>query len=332
MKKLKILLIITFIFCFLLFNTNVVLASNNRKVAIGGDSIGLKIETGVIILGKYSVDSKTKKISPWKASNIKEGDKIVSIDGVDIYSIEDIANCLRSCTKDQVELLIERSGIKFNTKIDVVVNSSGEKVIGLYLKDKLQGVGTLTFINVETKKYASLGHGIFDHCISMGDVEGELMFSNVKSITKSSPGTPGEKKAALTRTILGDIDKNDITGVYGDISSDYYQNKKLYSIANQNEVVKGSATIMTVLENNKIEEFSVNVTEINHQNTANVKGLKIKITDKKLIDTTGGIVQGMSGSPIIQNDKIIGAVSHVVIENPTYGYGMHADTMYNYTI
>lgn len=309
----------------IILSTSIVYASHSEYLIPGGDSIGLKIDTGVYVAGKYQVSSIDGKLSPWKNSDIEEGDRIVSCNGTTVYKISDLNSLISNTSNNIAVLNINRDEKTFSTKIDVVKTINGEQTIGLYVKDRLIGIGTLTFINPNNKTFASLGHGISDKTLSYGEISGEVVLSNIESIKKGVQGISGEKRASLTSLKIGTILENNITGVYGKV--DKYDRRKEVRIASQTEVKKGPAKILTVVENQKIEEFSIEILSIVLQNEKNIKGIKFKVTDNKLINKTGGIVQGMSGSPIIQNNTIIGAVSHVSVDDPTIGYGMHIEWM-----
>lgn len=310
------------------FNTNFVKAST-IEVIPGGESIGIKLNTGVYVAGKYQVETPNGKKLPWRKSDIEIGDKLLKIDGIDIENNQQLTKCLNASIDNEVILTILRGSIEFDTNIEIIENMQQEKSIGLYIKDKIVGVGTLTFINPETKSFASLGHGIVDQKVLIGSISGDLLVSNIDDIKKAIPGVPGEKKAVISNNVIGKLTKNNATGLYGNINSRTFLNKKKIKVANQDEVKLGKATILTVLEDDQVKEYSIEIVEINKQNTRNIKGLKIKITDPVIIEKCGGIVQGMSGSPIIQNGKLVGAVSHVIVDEPLIGYGIHIEWMVN---
>lgn len=309
-------------------NTNFVEASS-IEVIPGGEAIGIKLNTGVYVAGKYQVETNDGKKIPWRKSDIEIGDKLLKIDGVDIENNQQLTKCINASLDDEVILTILRGSMEFDTNIEIINNKQHEKSIGLYIKDKLVGVGTLTFINPETKAFASLGHGIVDQKVLIGSISGDLLVSNIDDIKKALPGVPGEKKAVIGNNVIGKLTKNNATGLYGSINSRTFLNKKKIKVASQDEVKLGKATMLTVLEDDIVKEYSIEIIEINKQNTRNVKGLKIKITDPVIIEKCGGIVQGMSGSPIIQNGKLIGAVSHVIVDEPLTGYGIHIEWMIN---
>lgn len=332
LKSLSLKFIFSLIFVFIvgvliLPNVNV-LAEENNKVYLGGDTIGLKLDTGVYVAGKYEVATKTGKKSPWIRSDIEVGDKIVSFNQKRIESIEEFKKCLSVNEKKSAVVTVDRKGKVFETIIDILKTSDGASSVGLYLKDKMLGVGTLTFINPNNKTYASLGHGIIDSKLEYGKINGELLYSNVESIKKGVPGSPGEKRASLSNNNLGNIMSNSATGVYGLVTSNSFMTRhRLIEIAEPTDVKSGPAYILTVVENQEVKKFNIEIIEVVKQSSRNIKGMKIKVIDETLLGVTGGIIQGMSGSPIVQDDKLVGAVSHVSVDNPTIGYGMFARWM-----
>lgn len=324
----KIAIVLTLLLSIFLFtSTEVVYAQESIKVIPGGESIGIKLNTGVYVAGKYQVDTMDGKIEPWRKSDIEIGDKIVKIDKVNVDNNTDLINNVNRSIDDEVILTIQRGSLKFDTPIQIVSTKLNQKSIGLYIKDKLLGVGTLTFINPETKQFASLGHGVIDERVLIGQISGDLLYSNIDSIKKATPGNPGEKKATLSTSVIGSLSNNNATGLYGDILINSLLSKPKIEVGTQNDIKIGKAKILTVIADNKVSEYDIEIIEVLKQNTRNIKGIKIKVTDPILIEKCGGIIQGMSGSPIIQNNKLIGAISHVTIDDPLIGYGIHIEWM-----
>lgn len=316
MKKVAIL------FCALLFIPINVLAYSS-SVILGGNTIGIDIKsTGVMIIGFYKVDGK------YPSNSLKEGDVIKKIGTTDISSIDELTRAIEKNIYDdnKVELTILRG----NKEKEVILNLSlqnGVYKTGLYVKDSITGIGTLTFIDPETGKYGALGHEIIESNTSkIVEVKTGMIFKNsVTSIDKSVDGSPGSKNAKFYyNTSYGDIEKNTKYGIYGNYKSDY-DNNKIIEVADKSEARVGNAQIYTVLSNEEIEIFDINITKINE--SSEIKNIAFEIIDEKLLDKTGGIVQGMSGSPIVQNNKIIGAVTHVITDNVTTGYGLFITTM-----
>lgn len=321
MKRI-IFFIIFLCFC-LTLNLNIK-ANNDIYVIPGGESIGLKIETGVEVVGKYSVQTNSGKKNPWANSKIDVGDYIVKVNDVSVSNNEGLIKILKDLKSSTCTLQIKRDNKYYETNIDVVKTVSNEPSIGLYIKDKMLGIGTLSF--VYNNKFASLGHGIYENNEIINLNHGDLTYSNVLSVQKATFNKAGEKRATLSSDTIGTINKIKDTGVYGTFNKSITKNK--VKLANIDEVKCDTAEIYTVLNGNNVEKFTVEIIETKDQNTIQSKGIKVKITDSTLIDETGGIVQGMSGSPIIQNGKLVGVISHVTLDNPTIGYAVYAKWMY----
>jgi stage IV sporulation protein B len=249
------------------------------------------------------------------------------IDNVNVDNNIDLINNVNKSLDEEVILTIQRGSLKFDTPVQIVSTKLNQKSIGLYIKDKLLGVGTLTFINPETKQFASLGHGVIDERVLIGQISGDLLYSNIDSIKKATPGNPGEKKATLSTSVIGSLSNNNATGLYGDIRTSSLLTKPKIEVGTQNDIKVGKAKILTVINDDKVSEYDIEIIEVLKQNTRNIKGIKVKVTDPILIEKCGGIIQGMSGSPIIQNNKLIGAISHVTIDDPLIGYGIHIEWM-----
>lgn len=316
MKKVAIFL------CTLLIFPIQVLAYSS-SVILGGNTIGIDIKsTGVMIIGFYKVDGK------YPSSTLKEGDIIKKVGSTEVSSIDELTSAIEKNIYDnnKIELTYLR-GNKEKTTILSLSEQNGLYKTGLYVKDSITGIGTLTFIDPETGKYGALGHEIVEASTSkIVEVKTGIVFKNsVTSIDKSIDGNPGSKNAKFYyNTSYGDIEKNTKYGIYGNYSAKY-DNSKVIEVADKQEARIGSAQIYTVLDQENVEVFDINITKINE--SSDIKNLAFEITDKKLLEKTGGIVQGMSGSPIIQNNKIIGAVTHVVTDHVTSGYGLFITTM-----
>lgn len=321
----KLFKIFSILLFFSLFLTIEVRANSDEYVYLGGDSIGIKMKTGVYVAGKYQVQTTKGKISPWKETDIELGDRIETINGIRIDNNEQLLKYLSTCQSDSVQLVLLRDSKKINTKIDVVKNQNNESSIGLYIRDQILGIGTMTFITLDNY-FGSLGHGIYENKILVENSGGSLYYSKVSSIKKAEPGVAGEKRASMDNMVIGNILSNDLTGLYGKFSASI-NNKNKVEVSKQGQILKGKAQIYTAVSGNVIKAYDIEITDIHLQNKKATKGIRYKVTDEDLITQTGGIVQGMSGSPIVQNDRIIGAVSHVTVENPIYGYGMHIEWM-----
>ena len=319
----KIIFFIIFL-CFSLTISINIKANNDIYVIPGGESIGLKIETGVEIVGKYSVSTNNGKKNPWQKSNIEIGDYIEKVNDYNVENNESLLKILKQIDENSCILTIKRNNKLIKTNIDIVKTVANEPSIGLYVKDKMLGIGTLSFIY--DNKFASLGHGIYENNELININNGDLTYSNVVSIKKATLNQSGEKRATLVSNKIGEIKTIKDSGVYGVISQKINKNK--VKIADIEDVKCDDAVIYTVINGNKVETFDIEIIETKYQNSINSKGIKIKVTDSSLLNETGGIIQGMSGSPIIQNGELVGVVSHVTLDNPMIGYAVYAKWMY----
>ncbi len=309
----------------ILFSFEIVINASEKYyyVVPGGESIGLKIDTGVEIVGKYSVQTENGKVNPWKESSIDVGDYIIEIDGNKVNNNLDLTNYLKNSTKNEVLIKVKSDNKITTTQIKIVTTLNNEKTIGLYIKDKMLGIGTLSFVYQDN--FASLGHGIYENNELINLNDGTLTWSKVAGIKKATTSRAGEKRATLVNDNIGVIKSIKDTGVYGKFNAKIKKNRMM--VSKPEEVRNGKAEIYTVINDDKVEIFDIEIIETRSQSTIDTKGIKIKVTDSSLIDTTGGIIQGMSGSPIVQDGKLVGVVSHVTIENPLYGYAMYAEWM-----
>ncbi len=319
----KIIFFIIFL-CFCLTISINIKANNDIYVMPGGESIGLKIETGVEIVGKYTVSTNNGKKNPWQKSNIEIGDYIEKVNDYNVDNNESLLKILKELDESSCILTIKRNNKLIKTNIDIVKTNTKEPSIGLYVKDKMLGIGTLSF--VYDNKFASLGHGIYENNELININNGDLTYSNVVSIKKATLNQSGEKRATLASTKIGEIKTIKDSGVYGVISQKINKNK--VKISDIDDVKCDDAVIYTVINGNKVETFDIEIIETKYQNSINSKGIKIKVTDSVLLNETGGIIQGMSGSPIIQNGELVGVVSHVTLDNPMIGYAVYAKWMY----
>ena len=296
----------------------------SSKVILGGNNIGIEVKTkGILVVGFYEIDGKM----PAESSNLKAGDYIVKINNNKINTISDFTNEInKDEDKEQLDITYKRNNKEYETKLDLVKKDNEYKT-GLYVKDKINGIGTLTFIDPNTKKFGALGHEIVsketNEILNIDD--GFIYYSYITGITKSNNGTPGEKDADYDKEKkYGDITKNTNKGIFGNYT-DKVIDDNLYEVASNDEIKEGKATMFTVIDENTIQSFDIEIEKLNYNDS--IKNIVFKITDKNLLNTTGGIIQGMSGSPIIQNNKIIGAVTHVIVNDPTKGYGIFISNM-----
>lgn len=293
-------------------------------IIASGENIGIKLNSkGVVIVGTYKIDN----ISPGDDAGLKVGDIITKINSNKVESVDDMVSIINSTTNEQVKVTYLRSEKSNTTTLKLYKEEKTYKT-GLYVKDSITGVGTLTFIDPETKLFGALGHEIIESTTGkILDIDGGIIFdSTVTGITKSNDGVPGEKNATFdTSKVDGEVEKNTNKGIFGNYISTINKDN-LYKVASKKQVKKGNAKILTVLDDNNVAEYDINITDIS-DNADNIKNIVFEITDDKLINKTNGIVQGMSGSPIIQGEYIIGAVTHVFVDNPLKGYGIFITNM-----
>ncbi len=302
-----------------LFPINIYAYSN--RLIIGGETIGIEAYSkGIYIVGFYDVDNKAIA----KDAGFKIGDIIEKIDNVDVGDISDINKIIKDDKIYSFKVLrnnkYEEIKLYLSSKNDIIKT-------GLYVKDKINGIGTLSYIDPETKVFASLGHEILEsNSMSKFNIStGTIYKAEVTNIKKSKQSLPGEKNADIEyEKSIGEINKNEISGIYGKYN-DIIDNKTTVEVGKKEEIRQGNALIKTVVEEDKKEDFKINILSIDEKDP--VKNIFFEITDNKLLNKTNGIVQGMSGSPIIQNNKIIGVVNYVVLNDTKKGYGIFIETM-----
>lgn len=313
----------------LLINLGIILTpltvtAYSEKIIVGGDNIGIHIDSnGILVIGFYKVDGKYLKGDP----EIEIGDVILKVNNTPVSSISELTSAIDKYMKNEkITMEIKRENTIFETEL-ALKNIDGIYKTGLYVKDGISGIGTLTYIDPATKIFGTLGHEILENTTSQKiEVKtGTIFNSEVSKIIKSTDGKVGEKNAKLDyEEIFGNIKKNTIYGVFGTYTAKM-PSGKTYQVGKPEEIKLGKATINTVVSENKIEEYEIQITKINENN--DIKNITFEITDKRLLEQTGGVIQGMSGSPIIQDNKVIGAVTHAIVDNVKNGYGIFITTM-----
>jgi len=290
----------------------------------GGNTLGIEVNCdGILIVGFYQIDGEYNKGVP----ELKVGDYIKKVNGVEVYTLNELSKEIEKYTdNEEVEIVYVRNNKELKTKL-FLIKDDGIYKTGLYVKDSIVGIGTLTYIDPKTGIYGALGHEIIEsnsrNIVEIRD--GSIFRNEIVSINKSSVGSAGSKNAKyFYNTVYGSIFKNTNHGIFGEYNSNT-ESFELVKVASKADIKIGKAYIYTVLEEEKVEEFEINITKINE--TSDTKNITFEITDKDLLKRTGGVVQGMSGSPIMQNDMIIGVVTHVIVDNPYTGYGLFITTM-----
>lgn len=291
----------------------------------GGESIGIKVESdGVYVVGFYKVDGKNIASD----AGFKIGDRIIRVNNNVIHNTKDLINNIDS-KDDLINLTFDviREGYEKNINVILKKEKDSSYKTGIYVKDSIVGIGTLSYIDPETNTFGALGHEIEDNTMGFNFTisKGDIFSSKITSITKANTIKPGEKNASInTKDIYGNIKYNLETGIFGNFSKQI-DNKDKLEVMNIDDVKIGKAEIITVLTNNKKEHYNIEILSINKDNKT--KNFLIKVVDERLLKETGGIVKGMSGSPIIQDNKIIGVVTHTIVDNPTKGFGISITKM-----
>ena len=323
-----------------LFNTitvktvNVSVIERTKVIPIGAVA-GLKLYTsGVLVVGMSEIKGEdNQNHKPYENSGIKEGDMIVSIEQKSITTTSELINVVNSSQGKSLDIKYIRDGESLECSITPVKTSSSEYKLGLWVRDSAAGIGTITYYEPSTGKFGALGHGITD--IDTNELiyisNGEFLTSKILSIVKGLKGKPGKIQGSIENgTNIGSIYKNSNLGIYGnikDLSSLKLSSYEEKDVALRNEIQTGKATVLCNLDGDKIEKYEIELEKIYINNDYDNKSMLIKVTDENLLEKTGGIIQGMSGSPIIQNGKFIGAVTNVLVNDPTQGYAVFGDLM-----
>lgn len=296
-----------------------------------GRAIGMRLYTeGVLVVGMSEIEGQ----KPYENSGIETGDKIIEINNVEINNTDELIQCVNNSNGNNVKIkYINDKNEEEVANILPAKTSNNEYKLGLWVRDAAAGVGTITFYEPSTGKFGALGHGINDvDTYELIDIaNGELVTTNIIDIVKGEEGSPGEIRGIIEDgKTIGSVSKNTSFGVYGsmlDTSKLNINKNNELEVANRSEIKTGKAEIMCELENGKVENYEIEIQKIFLENNSDNKSMLIKVTDENLIEKTGGIIQGMSGAPIIQNGKFIGAVTHVLVNDPKMGYAVFGDLM-----
>ena len=306
----------------------------NTVVIPGGEAIGLRLYTsGVLVIGMSEIQGEdNNNYMPYKDSGIKEGDMITKIDDETITCTSDLVTKVNESNGNSVKITYVRDGNNYNTEIIPKKTSENDYKLGLWVRDAASGVGTISFYDPKTGDFGALGHGIMDIDTEelINIAKGDIVTSKIISVVKGEKGKPGELQGSIDNgKIIGKVYKNTNFGIYGKLDNlnNLNNNNKEMEVMPRNEVKEGKASILCTLDNNIQEEYEIEIEKTYPSTQRSNKNMIIKVTDERLLEKTGGIVQGMSGSPIIQDGKFVGAVTHVMVNTPEKGYGIFADTM-----
>lgn len=299
-------------------------------VFVSGEAFGIKLYTdGVIVVGTKDVELDDKTVNPAKEAGICVGDVIISINGINVYSSDDVIDAINNNNGIDYRIKVKRDGRYKNfTLKPVYSNKEGCYKAGMWVRDSTAGIGTVTFYNKQSGMFAALGHQIND--VDTNEIipllEGEAVGATVTGVQTGNKNAAGSLCCRFEDYTVGRLMENTSCGIYGSYTSVSDKTKE-YTVAAAQEVKKGSAQIISTVDGNSPQTYDIEIVKVNYKGDGE-KDIVFKVKDDKLIEKTGGIVQGMSGSPIIQNNKLVGAVTHVIVDNPKKGYGIFAQTMY----
>ena len=309
--------------------------AESDTVLLGGMPVGIYMETdGVMVLNTEQIEGVDGKEYEPAANLVRSGDYITAVDHREISGKKELLEAVEGISGDGVILTIRRGEETMDIKIDPVEYAPDAYRLGIWVRDNVQGLGTVTFLT-EQSRFGALGHGIHDTDTSvlMSISEGTVYRTSIQDIIRGADGSPGSMEGIIVYNnynVLGIIDKNTEAGIYGSIDriDELFEEQIPIETARKEEIVTGPASIRCFIDN-ELKEYDIQVTDIDMSGAEINKGLVIQVTDPELLEKTGGIIQGMSGSPIIQNGKLIGAVTHVFVQDSTMGYGIFIENMLN---
>ena len=300
------------------------------KLIPGGMAFGVKFFTeGAILLGTTGVETAAGLVSPAKDAGLQAGDIIIRAGGTEFQSANQLISIISGCGGKAITIDYVRDDKEYSQTLTPARDlESGEYRIGALIKDSTAGIGTVTYIDPETMDFGGLGHGIYDADtgLLMPLGRGAIVDISITDVAKSERNLPGELKGEFGIISRGELWDNTHEGVFGRFDSLPQNSSEALPVAERSEIKEGEAHILTTVSGNQISEFQIEIEEI-YVNSGSTKNFLVHVTDQSLIDTCGGIVQGMSGSPIIQDGKLIGAVTHVLVNDPSRGYGIFIENM-----
>ena len=310
--------------------TTSIIQSKPKKVSVSGESFGIKLYTdGVIIVGIRDVETDKGKCNPAKEAGLEKGDIIIEINGKKVYSADSVTDILNDNNGKDYKITVKRNGNYKEFLLKPAYSSSqGCYKVGLWVRDSTAGVGTITYYDKSNNTVSALGHPITDVDTNeiMPILDGEAVRTTVTKIYKSKAGEAGSLCCEFTNDIIGTLKKNCQSGIYGKYTCTL-KNTYEYEVASPNEIVRGPVQILCTIDSGKAKFYNAQISRISYRENKKGKNMVVKITDERLLEKTGGIVQGMSGSPIIQNGKLVGALTHVIVDSPEKGYAIFAQDM-----
>ncbi len=299
------------------------------KVIPGGTPFGVRMFThGVMAVKTEVVSADGKSCCPAGDGGIEVGDTIISVDGISVTSNSQLSKLVNESGGEEMTFSVKRNDKTFTTEVTPIKTAEDEYKIGLWVRDSSAGIGTITFYCEDNSGFAGLGHGICD--VDTGQLmpldHGDIVQASIDTVTRGLKGSPGSLNGHFKSSgTVGNLNCNNETGVYGTVQS--VPDGAAVSVASVQEVQTGCATVLTTVSGETPEEYSIEIESIGYDENNKTKNMVIRITDERLLESTGGIVQGMSGSPILQNGKLVGAVTHVFVNAPDKGYAIFAENM-----
>ena len=305
---------------------------SGRMVIPVGRAVGIKLfSDGVLVVGMSELETGQGTMNPGRSCGLKAGDVITHVNGREVDTIEEVQEILMEEGGQPLTLRASRKGKVVQLSAKAVMNQGGQYQLGVWLRDSMAGIGTVTFYDPVSGQFGALGHGIndVDTAQLMPLESGNIMYASVSDVKKGVSGAPGELHGTFDVTCnLGTLYANTELGVYGKLTQkDAFDTGKPIALACRDEVRTGPATILSNVAGDEVQEYAIEIVQIYPISAGECRNLMVKVTDSKLLEKTGGIVQGMSGSPIIQDGKLVGAVTHVLVNDPTRGYGIFIENM-----
>ena len=305
--------------CALVLTAALPVAASAQELVLGGQPVGIELQTdGVVVAGFAEVETETGVCSPAKEAGLREGDRIVQIGDTPVTAAEDLVRAVGELQGETAEITVRRGETSQTLPVQSVRSADGQWMLGLWLRDESSGIGTLTFYDPSSGRYGALGHGVTDE--TSGETlpirGGRITEAQIVSVTPGSPGTPGELTGCAERSsALGSIEKNCEKGIYGEAGAVLGEGS-----AEVGTPTPGPASMLTTLEGRRVKAYAVEISRVYTEE--GVQRMLLTVTDPLLRELAGGIVQGMSGSPILQDGRIVGAVTHVLVSDPCRGFGI----------
>lgn len=304
--------------------------NENKAVYLGGEPFGVKFyNDGVMVVELEEYYAQGRYICPAKESGIKVGDIIKAVNGKNVKTNEELQQAILLCGGKPIHFTVERKEKTLNKTVIPCKNMAGAYLLGAWVRDSCAGIGTVTYYDADKDYFAALGHGICDNdtaaLMPLGNAE--VVRTEISSVTRSSAGKAGSLNGYFTDESLGSLTQNTLCGVYGTANDKNMQKKTKLEIADNDEIHLGDAEVYTTIEGDTAKAYRIEITKFCDLNKESNENFVIKITDDELLEKCGGIVQGMSGSPIVQDGKLVGAVTHVFLNNTDEGYGITAQNM-----